>query len=156
MNLLGQAITKSFESCKLKAYWDSVGRIWTIGWGTTNHVYEGMEITQAQADAWLMQHWEECEHMIAQLVEVDLTPNEISALIDFVYNEGIGRFHGSSMLKFINEGEMQRAVCEFVKWDIGDGKVEPGLLERRKAEAALFRGDEAEVTKILAARGYKV
>ncbi|MBX7020690.1 lysozyme, partial [Providencia rettgeri] len=31
----GLAILQYFESCRLEAYWDADGKVWTIGWGDT-------------------------------------------------------------------------------------------------------------------------
>ena len=56
----GIDLIKKFEGCNLTAYEDIVG-VWTIGYGTTNSdkritgtdIYQGLTITQAQADEWL-------------------------------------------------------------------------------------------------------
>jgi len=46
----GPQYTKSEESCRLRAYQDSLG-IWTIGWGTTGSgISAGTVWTQSQAD----------------------------------------------------------------------------------------------------------
>lgn len=45
---------KRHEGCSLKAYWDDVGRVWTIGYGHTGpDVYRGLTISQEKADEWL-------------------------------------------------------------------------------------------------------
>ena len=41
----GIELIKKFEGCRLKAYQDSVN-VWTIGYGHTKGVYDGMTITQ--------------------------------------------------------------------------------------------------------------
>ena len=45
----GHDILKYFEGCRLTAYQDSVG-VWTIGYGHTKGVHNGMQITQAEAE----------------------------------------------------------------------------------------------------------
>lgn len=50
---IAEPLIKGFESCRLKAYWDPIGKVWTIGWGRADPgVHEGMTCTQAEADAW--------------------------------------------------------------------------------------------------------
>ena len=46
---LSLTLIKQFEGCRLKAYRCPAG-IWTIGWGETQGVVEGMVWTQARAD----------------------------------------------------------------------------------------------------------
>ena len=46
----GIKLIKSFEGCVLSAY-KCPAEIWTIGWGHTKDVYEGMTITQEEADS---------------------------------------------------------------------------------------------------------
>ena len=48
----GKKLIKTFESKRLKAYQDAVG-VWTIGYGHTKDVKQGMVITDEQADAFL-------------------------------------------------------------------------------------------------------
>ncbi|MCF3948709.1 lysozyme [Acidiphilium iwatense] len=71
-------------------------------------------------------------------VTVPLNPNQQAALIDFVYNLGAGNFRASTLLRLLNAGDFARAVRQFTLWDHADGRVLPGLLRRREAEAALF------------------
>ena len=50
----GLNLIKSFEGCHLTAYRCPAG-VWTIGYGHTAGVYEGMVITQEQADKFLFE-----------------------------------------------------------------------------------------------------
>jgi lysozyme len=74
-----------------------------------------------------------------KLIRVTLNQNQIDALVSLIYNIGIGNFSESSMLKFINSGEFEKAAGEFSKWRMANGKVINGLERRRGQEAALFR-----------------
>ena len=56
----GLALIKKFEGCELKAYQCSAG-VWTIGYGHTKDVVEGMEITQEQAEQMLVDELHEYE-----------------------------------------------------------------------------------------------
>ncbi len=49
----------------------------------------------------------------------------------------------STLLRKLNVGDAAGAAAEFAKWTRGAGKVMPGLVKRRAAEAALFLSDEA-------------
>lgn len=57
----GLPIVKEFEGCKLQAYPDPAtgGAPWTIAWGRTKGVKKGDTCTQAQADAWLNEEYDE-------------------------------------------------------------------------------------------------
>ena len=44
----GIALIKKFEGCELESYICPAG-VWTIGYGTTKNVIEGMKITGNQA-----------------------------------------------------------------------------------------------------------
>ena len=49
----GIDLIKEFEGCKLEAYKCPAG-VWTIGYGTTKGVKEGMKITQLKAEKLLL------------------------------------------------------------------------------------------------------
>lgn len=65
-------------------------------------------------------------------------PGMQAALADFVYNLGAARLAGSTLRKKINAGDIDGAKIELRKWTRGGGKVLPGLVLRREAEAALL------------------
>jgi len=136
----GLKLTESFEGCKLAAYQDSTGR-WTIGYGHTGHdVYPGLEITQIQAEQFLLQDVQWASECINRLVMIQLSQSEFDALVDFCFNVGCGNFAGSTLLKLLNAGNISAAAQEFDKWDHAGGKVVAGLLRRRQAETAEFTG----------------
>jgi lysozyme len=139
-------ITESFEGVKLVAYQDSRG-VWTIGYGHTAGVYEGMTCTQEQADIWLAQDIAWAESVVNRDVHVALTQNEFDALVDFVFNCGSGNFEHSTLLKdvdrFLSDGvldaqEQAKILADFEMWDKSGGKELAGLLRRRRAEGNLF------------------
>lgn len=133
------AMEKQFEGCRLEAYRDQ-GGVWTIGYGHTGpDVVQGLRWTQAQADAQLLKDRREAFNAVAHLVGDHLSPQEMEALEDFVFNLGEGDFAHSTLLRDIRSGNMGAAANEFEKWDHVAGKVCAGLLARRAAEAALFR-----------------
>lgn len=151
MNPVGLAILKSFEDCKLKAYQDD-NLIWTIGWGDTFNVKSGHEITQQEADSRLKSRVEEFEALTKRRLRgVPLNDNQLSAVVDFVYNVGIGRFRGSELRAKLVKGDFQ-VHQEFLNWTRVNGKT--GVLKaRRECEWALFSGDLKTVRRLLADRG---
>ena len=133
----GTEILKYFEGCKLTAYQDSVG-VWTIGYGHTKGVYDGMTITQDQAEQMLLSELEEYEGYIENMVTVPLTQNQFDALVVWVYNLGPTNFRNSTLLKELNAGNYNAAGQEITRWNKAGGKVLAGLVKRREAEAELF------------------
>jgi len=133
----GTEILKYFEGCKLTAYQDSVG-VWTIGYGHTKGVYNGMTITQDEAEQMLLTELEEYEGYIESMVTVPLTQNQFDALVVWIYNLGPTNFRNSTLLKELNAGNYNAAGQEITRWNKAGGKVLAGLVKRREAEAELF------------------
>jgi len=139
----GLALTEQFEGCRLTAYQDQVG-VWTIGYGHTgSDVAPGLTITQAQAQALLLQDVNGAVDCVNNSVQVKLTQGEFDALVDFVFNVGAGAFKNSRMLRALNAGDFAGAASQFVLWDHAGGVAVPGLLRRRQAEAVLFSSGSA-------------
>lgn len=152
----GVALVKQFEGCRLEAYVCPAG-VLTIGYGHTTAagaptVTEGMVITQARAEEIL--RWDlgkvasDVHALLAVGRAVDLAQGQFDALVSFTFNLGIGALRRSTLLKRINEGRLDAVPAEFMKWTKArvDGELVdlPGLVRRRRAEAALWRGvDEA-------------
>ncbi len=133
----GTDLLKFYEGCKLVAYQDSVG-VWTIGYGHTKGVYEGMTITQEQAEQMLLDELKEYESYVDDLVTVPLNQNQFDALVVWVYNLGPTNFRKSTLLKELNNGNYQAVPIEIKRWNKAGGQVLEGLIKRRKAEANLF------------------
>lgn len=143
----GLALTKSFESLRLAAYLDG-GMVWTIGYGHTgSDVHPGQRISYAEAELLLRGDLAETVACVNSLVTFPLTQSQFDALVDFTFNVGSGNFSHSDLLHLINHGEMEQAAVHFSLW-VHDhrGVVEPGLVRRRVAEVALFRGTAPSVT----------
>jgi len=142
-SLSGQSLIKSFESCRLKAYRDSIG-VWTIGWGSTwyedgTRVQQGDQITQERADALFRLVLAEFEIGVERLLKVKLTQHQFDALVSFAYNVGLGNLQRSTLLRKVNANPKDPAIAaEFAKWNRAGGKVLNGLTRRRKAEADLY------------------
>lgn len=71
------------------------------------------------------------------------TDNQFGAMVSLAYNIGLNAFKGSSVLRFYNAGDINKAADSFLLWNKGTNKynkkvVLPGLVKRRLAEKALF------------------
>jgi lysozyme len=144
MNISNDGITliEGFESLKLTAYQDSKG-VWTIGYGHTGpDVYEGLTITEDQADALQQEDLNTAETCVNNDVTVDLQQCQFDALVSFTFNVGSGNEEHSTLLSLLNSGDYADAANQFTRWDQSGGQVVPGLLRRRKAEQAMFLGND--------------
>jgi len=142
------ALLKKFEGCKLKAYRCPAG-VWTIGYGHTSaagapEVVQGMTITKADANDILRRDLTKYEQGVEALVKQPLTQNQFDVLVDFAYNAGIGALKSSTLLKKVNAADFDAVPAELMKWTKGGGKVLPGLVARRRAEAGWWRDLDAE------------
>jgi lysozyme len=59
----------------------------------------------------------------------------ISAIVDFTFNLGAGRLQTSTLRRRINQRDWAAASQELRRWVYGGGKMLPGLVTRREAEA---------------------
>lgn len=135
-NEAGRLLIQEFEGLRLKAYQCSADR-WTIGWGHTKGVKWGNTCSVEQALEWFDEDLKDAEAAL-QNVTVPLNENEFAALISFIFNFGETKFKTSTLLRKLNAKDYTGAALEFKKWNRSAGKVEEGLIRRRRAEALLF------------------
>lgn len=133
-------LVKGFEGLRLTAYPDpgTGGVPWTIGYGHTGGVYQGMTISEVQANAWLLDDLRAAGRAVADLVTWPINQNQFDALTSFVFNVGRTAFAGSTMRRLLNAGDIYGAAGQFQHWRYASGIVLPGLERRRAAEYALF------------------
>ena len=137
-------IIKEFEGCKLKAYVCPAG-VWTIGYGHTDGVKEGDEITQQEADRLLADDVHSFSAGVQRLVTSDINRNQLGALTSFAFNVGLGNLRHSTLLRLVNKGDFVGAANQFSRWNKAGGKVLAGLTRRREAERKLFLKEENEL-----------
>lgn len=130
----GINLIKSFEGCHLTAYKCPAG-VWTIGYGHTAGVKEGMTITQAQADAYLASDLEKYEKYVAA-TGLELNQNQFDALVSFTYNCGAG-----NLKTLIQNRTLSQIADAILLYNKSNGKVLSGLVRRRQAEHDLFIED---------------
>ena len=59
----------------------------------------------------------------------------LSAIVDFTFNLGAGRLQTSTLRRRVNQRDWFAARLELRRWVYGGGKILPGLVARREAEA---------------------
>lgn len=143
MNISNEGISliKKFEGCELESYQDSVG-VWTIGYGHTKNIKQGMTISKEQADNMLLNELDEYCEYVEKAVDVTLKQCEFDALVAWTYNLGPTNLNKSTMLKKLNNKEYQDVPHEIKRWNKAGGKVLQGLVRRREAESLLFQGKD--------------
>lgn len=140
----GLAIVKKYEGLRLKPYLCPAG-VPTIGWGSTVYpngkavTLRDAAITPQQASDILLATMVKYEDAVSRYVQVPINQNQFDALVDFAYNVGVGNLQTSTLLKKVNASDFVGAANEFGKWVHGGGAVLPGLVNRRREEADLFR-----------------
>lgn len=142
MTSRGLALVKEFEGFRPTWYRCPAG-VLTVGYGHTGPLPAGVRapLTEAQASALLSDRLaREFEPGVRAAVKVPLTDGQYSALVSFAYNVGLGNLKKSTLLRKVNGGDFEGAAAEFGKWTRGGGRALPGLVRRRRAEEALFRG----------------
>lgn len=144
----GRRLIYSFEG-KLKkisdgrylAYRCPAG-VWTIYAGCTTGVKEGMIVSEEEGEELFQKEINKHEATVARLVTVEINQNEADALISLSFNIGAAAFQRSTVLKRLNSGDRKGAAKAFEMWTkatVNGRKVDlPGLVSRRKREAALF------------------
>lgn len=141
--VLATKLIMGFEGCRLKSYRDIVG-VWTIGWGETFGVTEGMVWTQAQADAvlrkrvgfFMLATMRKCPQLFLE------PPERAAACASLAYNIGLGAFGASSVARKTGRQEFISAANAFLLWNKAGGRVVRGLTVRRQAERATYLSKE--------------
>jgi lysozyme len=140
----GINLIKEFEGFVPKAYICPAGKL-SIGYG---HVIKGGEkfpssgISESEAQELLESDLEWVYEAIIDNVKVELRQCEFDALCSFIYNLGGTNFKKSTLLKFINQSDFERAAGQFIKWVNVNGKPSEGLKRRRLAEKQLFISED--------------
>lgn len=146
------ALAKASEGLRLEAYPDpgTGADPWTIGYGHTDGVHQGMTITEQQAEDFLAADLAHAASIVLRAVTVPLSQGELDALTDFVFNVGPGelgvkdgfvtlkRGGPSTLLRLINAGQKQAAAGQFKFWVMAGGKPLDGLVARREADKTMF------------------
>ena len=155
------ALIRHFEWCAqrrpdglFEAYPDpgTGGAPWTIGWGSTgDDVRAGTVWTQPECDTRMMHDAQAVALRLSKVLGgAATTQHQFDALVDFAYNLGPAALIGSTLMHKHMTGDHAGAAAEFGKWTHAAGRVLPGLVKRRAAEAALYLTPEDHAPPALA------
>ena len=136
------ALCRPFEGLRLNAYICPAGYP-TIGYGTvykpdgSKVTMDHPPITKETAEEWLLH---ELRHnYLVGVLKASPTllahPSALGALTDFAYNLGVARYRASTLRKRVDAQDWPGAREQLALWVRGGGKVLPGLVKRRAAEA---------------------
>lgn len=135
----GLELIKEFEGCRLTAYKPvATEKYWTIGWGHYGaDVVKGMTITQARADALLLEDVADSVAVVNNPnycpITASLNQNQFDALVSFCFNCGAGN------LKTLCANRTAAQIAEKIPaYNKAGGNVLNGLVRRRAAEVKLF------------------
>ena len=152
--------------------------VWTIGWGhalmdggrqlkgaanklRARALYPG-GITREQAEALLRGDLIPRSASVCSLLKAAAGEAQFGALMALVFNIGAANLAASTLLRRLNAGDVAGAADQFLAWDKAriNGVLQalPGLTRRRRAERAMFLGQDwrvaaATVTRSRAAPG---
>lgn len=114
---------------------------WTIGFG---HLCEPNHppVTEKEAEGYLTQDLQTALRATLRYCPVLATEPEwrLAAIVDFTFNLGAGRLQTSTLRRRINQRDWSAATTELGRWVHGGGRILPGLVLRRHAEATMLTG----------------
>jgi len=128
---------KNKEGFRNEAYLDSAG-VPTIGYGFTEGVQIGDTIDEKTANERLLKEMAKTDQDYNKLVTADLNPNQQAAVKSLLYNIGGPQFANSKARAALNAGDFESFKKEAAEFRMADGKVIPGLENRRREELELF------------------
>lgn len=140
------ALREHFEGFYGSAYQDS-GKVWTIGYGSTfnynlnRKVQKGDKISKIEAIRYAAIDTESVIKQLNYYIHVPLNAVQSAALVDYVYNRGIGNFLKTKLDELINSNPLDAKIKnEFYGtglWDRMGCKLW-GLGRRRRTEWHLY------------------
>ena len=128
-----------FEGHRNTPYIDGAGK-WTIGIGHQITPKEAKTLHRTLSDAevrgLLYRDLEKCSNALESSLKVMVNRTQADALHSLCHNIGPDRMIKSDEVKYMNQGDNQKAANAFMNW------TNPGLKKRRQAERALFLANE--------------
>ena len=156
----GITLIKHYEGCPKDAEGNAVSyrcaaNKKTIGFGSLklidgSPVQDNMSITMQEAEELLAHELKEYEGYINDMVTVPLKQNEMDAMVSWVFNLGPTNLKNSTLLRVLNEGKYHEVPEQIKRWNKVNGKVNEGLVKRRKSEALLFECQDRTNVKQMA------
>jgi len=142
---IAKELCKEFEGFRSAPYLCPAG-VPTIGYGATYYTggrkvaLADPPISEREAEALLEEELNKTylPGVLRCCPIVLCFPEVLNALVDFSFNLGVGRLQSSTLRRKVNEEKWPEAIHQIKRWVRGGGRVLPGLVRRREAEAALF------------------
>ena len=137
----------TFEGFRPKPYLDAVG-VPTIGYGNTYYL-DGRKVKMTDKPI----SRDEAKRLKMAVINKDFAPavrkaladskvpiaqNMFDACVSLAYNIGVSAFAKSSVVRYLNAGNKQKAGDAFLMWNKAGGMVLDGLARRRKREREVF------------------
>lgn len=139
-------LTKTSEGWRPRLYNDAAGYC-TIGYGhlVARRRCNGLEpielrngLTLGQGETLLRGDLSSAQYTVLTAVTLPMSDGQFGALVDFVFNVGSANFRKSTLLRVVNDGQLDLVEGQFKRWVLADGKKWPGLVTRRHREVDLF------------------
>jgi lysozyme len=131
-------VPKNDPLCRAHPYVCPAG-FWTVGFG---HLCapDHPPITESEAEVYLAQDLATALNATLRYCPVlaSESENRLAAIVDFTFNLGAGRLQTSTLRRRLIERAWGYAASELRRWVYGGGRVLPGLVARRDAEACLL------------------
>lgn len=148
----GKNLFKEWEGLVTHEYLDSggaptigIGHLLTRSERTSGKITLGGQgldyrngFTEQQCWDLLNQDLSGSEAVVNEAVKVPLNQNQFDALVSFVFNVGDGAFRSSTLLRLLNQGQHDQVPSQLKRWNMDNGHVVQGLVNRRAKEIALW------------------
>ncbi|ECO4847830.1 lysozyme [Salmonella enterica] len=122
------------EGVRYRPYQDVVG-VWSVCYGHTGKdIMLGKTYTPAECKALLDKDLNAVARQINPYIKVPIPEATRGALYSFAYNVGAGNFRASTLLRKINQGDINGACDQLRRWTYAGGKKWKGLVTRREIE----------------------
>lgn len=149
---LAVELTPDWEAIKTQAYWDGLGKVWTVCIGETKGVKQGDRYTVEQCKDMFVKrvtadYWQPMLRCAPRLKDAPVGVQW--AMLDGAYNFGVGGWCKWSASAAIRQGDWQAACVNQTSINKAGGRVIPGLVKRREMGDATRIGEgEACVTAV--------
>jgi len=136
---------EKFEGLYLRPYLCPAG-VWTIGLGTTRYP-NGKKVSPldkaiTREEAFIIARIQILEDYLPAVLALCPTlenGRQLSSIVDFTYNLGIGALKSSTLRKKLLAREFNSVAKELRKWVMGGGKRLNGLVHRREFDIVIGR-----------------
>lgn len=117
--------------------------LWTIGYGCTEGVHEGLVWSPKQAERALLKELDKTQRalnavLVRRGIQGALNENQYSAIVSLAYNTGVGALDKGSLFDKIENKQYDQAANVILSYRKAGGSVVKGLVNRRREERELF------------------